>query len=318
MIIVDLDSLQISKENAIVALGNFDGMHRGHQKLFQIAVQEHRTKGITPSVLLFKTHTREAFRAHYKQLQSLQDKIETAARFGIEKVFLLSFTEQILRLSPEAFVDQILIQYCNASALVAGTNYTFGYRARGDVLRLSDIAKSRRLDLHIAPDVHMPEGAQDFRLMRKKVVDAILAMPEYHRFSKGIFSWVGFDTVWIEHTDTERVAGKTKWNFFSSFQYAIDGMLSFSTKPLSMMVLVGLIISLIGFLYALYVVITTLSGVESAPGFPTLVSLILFFSGITILSIGLMGLYVARIYLEVKARPHYLIAETNLQETHHG
>lgn len=167
-------------------------------------------------------------------------------------------------------------------------------------------------------DVHMPEGAQDFRLMRKKVVDAILAMPEYHRFSKGIFSWVGFDTVWIEHTDTERVAGKTKWNFFSSFQYAIDGMLSFSTKPLSMMVLVGLIISLIGFLYALYVVITTLSGVESAPGFPTLVSLILFFSGITILSIGLMGLYVARIYLEVKARPHYLIAETNLQETHHG
>ncbi|MDI9502039.1 MAG: bifunctional riboflavin kinase/FAD synthetase [Tissierellia bacterium] len=153
MIIVDLDSLQISKENAIVALGNFDGMHRGHQKLFQIAVQEHRTKGITPSVLLFKTHTREAFRAHYKQLQSLQDKIETAARFGIEKVFLLSFTEQILRLSPEAFVDQILIQYCNASALVAGTNYTFGYRARGDVLRLSDIAKSRRLDLHIAPEI---------------------------------------------------------------------------------------------------------------------------------------------------------------------
>lgn len=162
-------------------------------------------------------------------------------------------------------------------------------------------------------DVQMPEGAQDFRLMRRMVVDAILSMPEYHRFSKGIFSWVGFKTAWIEHKDTERIAGKTKWNFFSSFQYAVEGMLSFSTKPLTAMVFAGLVIAVIGFLYALYVVITTLSGVESAPGFPTLVSLILFFAGITILSIGLTGMYVARIYMEVKARPHYLIAETNLE-----
>lgn len=167
-------------------------------------------------------------------------------------------------------------------------------------------------------DVDMPEGAQDFRLMKRKVVDAILSMPEYHRFSKGIFSWVGFKTHWIEHTDTERVAGRTKWNFFSSFQYAVDGMISFSTKPLAFMVLAGLVISAIGFLYALYVIFTTLSGVESAPGFPTLVSLILFFSGIIILSIGLMGLYVARIYMEVKARPHYLISETNLKDPAHA
>lgn len=167
-------------------------------------------------------------------------------------------------------------------------------------------------------DVQMPEGAQDFRLMRRKVVDAILSMPEYHRFSKGIFSWVGFNTAWIEHEDAERVAGKTKWNFFSSFQYAIDGMLAFSTKPLSFMVLAGLVIAFIGFVYALYVVITTLSGVESAPGFPTLVSLLLFFFGITILFIGLLGLYVARIYMEVKARPPYLITEIHLKETPHA
>lgn len=153
MIIVDLDTGQTSKENTIVALGNFDGMHRGHQTLFRICLEEHRNHGIMPSVLLFKNHTREAFRQNYKQLQSLQDKIETAGTFGIQTVFLLSFTEDIMRLTPEAFVDSILIRGCNAAALVAGPNYTFGYRARGDVSRLEEIARNRRLKLHIAPEI---------------------------------------------------------------------------------------------------------------------------------------------------------------------
>ncbi len=161
-------------------------------------------------------------------------------------------------------------------------------------------------------DVQMPQGAQDFRLMKRKVVDAILSMPEYHRFSKGIFSWVGFKVKWIEHEDQERVAGETKWNFFSSFQYAIEGIVSFSTKPLTIMVGVGFSIALIGFLYALYLIIKTLVQHSDVPGFPTIVSLILILSGITILSVGLIGVYIARIYMEVKARPHYLISQTNL------
>ncbi len=161
-------------------------------------------------------------------------------------------------------------------------------------------------------DVKMPQGAQDFRLMKRKVVDAILSMPEYHRFSKGIFSWVGFDTKWIEHEDAKRVAGTTKWNFFSSFHYAIEGIVSFSTRPLTLMVGLGGLIAGAGFIYALYIIVKTLIQQSDVPGFPTIVSLILILSGITILSIGLIGVYIARIYMEVKSRPHYLIDETNI------
>lgn len=160
-------------------------------------------------------------------------------------------------------------------------------------------------------DVTLPQGAQDFRLMRKKVVDAIVAMPEYHRFSKGIFTWVGFKTKWIEHHDAERVAGQTKWNFFSSFHYAIEGIVSFSTKPLTAMVGVGALIALIGFLYAIYIVIEALVKGISTPGFPTLASLILILSGIMILSVGLAGLYISKTYMEVKNRPHFIVSESN-------
>lgn len=166
-------------------------------------------------------------------------------------------------------------------------------------------------------DVQLPQGAQDFRLMRKKVVDAIVAMPEYHRFSKGIFAWVGFKTKWIEHHDAERVAGTTKWNFFSSFHYAIEGIVSFSTKPLTAMVGLGAFISLIGFLYALFIVIEALVKGVRTPGFPTLASLILILSGITILSVGLAGLYISKTYMEVKRRPHFIVSETNDERTLH-
>ena len=153
MIVMDLDTGLSSRENTIVALGNFDGMHKGHQSLFQMCAQAHVRQGLMPAVLLFKNHTREAFRKNYKQLQSLQDKIETAGTFGIQTAFLLSFTEDIMQLSPEEFVDRILLERCNASALVAGPNYTFGYRARGDVQRLEQIGKLRRIDVRIAPEV---------------------------------------------------------------------------------------------------------------------------------------------------------------------
>lgn len=168
-----------------------------------------------------------------------------------------------------------------------------------------------RLAGHLT-DVDMPQGAQDFRLMKRKVVEAILSLPEYHRFSKGIFSWVGFRVKWIEHEDAERVAGTTKWNFFSSMQYALEGIVSFSTKPLTYMLVFGIAIALLGFLYALFIIVTTLVNRTAVPGFPTIVSLLLIFSGVLILSMGLVGLYVARIYMEVKGRPHYLIAESNM------
>lgn len=193
-----------------------------------------------------------------------------------------------------------------------------------------DIAAARRIDrkgekktyswfarrfykiINFMSQVEIQEGAQDFRVMKRKVADAIINMPEYHRFSKGIFSWVGFKTKWFEHENVERVAGKTKWSFSKSLHYAIDGVVSFSAMPLHLSLLVGTIVSMVGFVYALYIVLSTLIYGSDLPGFPTLVSILLIMSGLILLSLGIIGEYIAKIYTEIKHRPVYIIDKTNI------
>ncbi|MFZ7121903.1 MAG: glycosyltransferase family 2 protein [Eubacteriaceae bacterium] len=193
-----------------------------------------------------------------------------------------------------------------------------------------DIAAARRIDrngekktyswfarsfykaINMMSQIKIHEGAQDFRIMKRKVVKAIINMPEYHRFSKGIFSWVGFKTKWFEHENRERVAGTTKWSFAKSCRYAIDGIISFSTMPLRISLLTGFIVSMFGFVYALYIVIKTLILGSDWPGFPTITSLILIMSGFILLSLGIIGEYISRIYTEVKNRPIYIIDKTNI------
>ncbi|WP_303861937.1 glycosyltransferase family 2 protein [Alkalibaculum bacchi] len=193
-----------------------------------------------------------------------------------------------------------------------------------------DIAAARRIDrkgekkayswfarkfykiINFVSQVEIQEGAQDFRVMKRKVAHAIINMPEYHRFSKGIFSWVGFKTKWFEHENVERVAGMTKWSFSKSLHYAIDGIVSFSAMPLHLSLIVGTIISMSGFAYALYIVLRTLLYGSDLPGFPTLVSILLIMSGLILLSLGIVGEYIAKIYTEIKHRPVYIIDETNI------
>jgi len=163
-------------------------------------------------------------------------------------------------------------------------------------------------------EVNMPDGAGDFRIMNRQVVNAILAMSEVQRFSKGIFSWVGFNTKWLYFDNVERAAGESKWSFWKLFKYAIDGITSFSTFPLKIVSLAGIIISLSAFLYLIYVVISTIMVGIDVPGYATIVTLLLFIGGIIILSCGILGEYIARIYIEVKNRPIYIMKESNIEK----
>lgn len=161
-------------------------------------------------------------------------------------------------------------------------------------------------------DANIEEGAQDYRIMSRKVVNAILSMPEYNRFSKGIFSWVGFKTKWFEHENRQRAAGKTKWSFWSLLTYALDGIIGFSTAPLKISLIVGVFSSLAGFIYALYTIVKTLCFGPDVKGYPSLFCAILIIGGLILISHGVAGEYISRIYLEVKNRPNYIIDETNI------
>ncbi|MCD8239363.1 MAG: glycosyltransferase family 2 protein [Clostridiales bacterium] len=161
-------------------------------------------------------------------------------------------------------------------------------------------------------EVDMPNGAGDFRMMNRKMINAVLAMSEVQRFSKGIFSWVGFKTKWIAFNDVERAAGETKWSFWKLFLYAVDGITAFSTAPLRLASVLGSIISTSAFVYLIYIILKTIIVGKDFPGYASVVTLILFIGGIIILTCGILGEYVAKIYMEVKHRPIYLTGETSI------
>ncbi len=160
-------------------------------------------------------------------------------------------------------------------------------------------------------DADIVDGARDFRLMRREMVDAIVAMCEYNRFSKGIFGWIGFRTYWLPYKNVERVAGETKWSFFKLFKYSIEGIVNFSQAPLSIASLMGLILTVASFAAILFVVVRRLLFGDPVAGWASTICVILLMGGLQLLCLGIVGQYLAKTYLEVKRRPHYIIAETN-------
>ena len=160
-------------------------------------------------------------------------------------------------------------------------------------------------------DADIVDGARDFRLMKREMVDAIVAMCEYNRFSKGIFGWIGFKTKWLPYKNIERVAGETKWNFWGLFKYSIDGIVNFSQAPLSIASLMGLLLTILSFAAMLFVIVRRLLFGDPVAGWASTVCIILFMGGLQLLCMGIMGQYLAKTYLEVKRRPHYIVAETN-------
>ncbi len=153
------------------------------------------------------------------------------------------------------------------------------------------------------------DGARDYQMMTRKVVDAIVSMKEYNRFSKGIFGWVGFKRKWIEFENVERVAGETKWSFWKLFLYAIDGIVAFSTAPLIMASIFGLLMCVVAFLFIIVIIIRTAIFGDPTNGWPSMVCIILLVSGIQLLCIGVLGQYLSKAYLETKNRPIYLVQE---------
>ena len=158
-------------------------------------------------------------------------------------------------------------------------------------------------------DVKIPPGAGDFRLMDRRVVDALLALPERNRFMKGLFSWVGFRQTGIEFVREARVAGKSGWSYFRLAYFAVDGLTSFSIAPLRVASLVGIAVSLIGFSYAAFLVIRTLLFGTDVPGYASVMVVMMFLGGVQLVCLGLMGEYLGRLYIEAKGRPLYIVAD---------
>lgn len=153
-------------------------------------------------------------------------------------------------------------------------------------------------------------GAREFRLMKRKMVNAILSMKEYNRYSKGIFSFVGFNTKWIEYEAPDRVAGKSKYSIIKLFKYALEGILAFSTTPLVISAVVGLIFCLIAFIAIIVIIVKTLIFGDPVGGWPSLACMIMFVSGVQLFFLGVIGMYLSKLYLEVKKRPIYITSET--------
>ncbi|MFI9118713.1 glycosyltransferase family 2 protein [Streptomyces bikiniensis] len=160
-------------------------------------------------------------------------------------------------------------------------------------------------------DVELTDGVGDFRLLSRPAVDALLSLPEYNRFSKGLFSWIGFDTVTFDYQNAAREGGETKWKFSSLLNYGMDGLISFNNRPLRMALWLGMMLTGLAAVYAVWVAVNAITQGVDAPGYVTLVAIIVGLGGVQMMMLGLIGEYIGRIYYETKRRPHFLVKETH-------
>lgn len=163
--------------------------------------------------------------------------------------------------------------------------------------------------IHKISKTEIMDGARDYRLMTRQMVDAILSMKEYNRFSKGIFGWVGFSTKWLEYENVERAAGETKWSFWKLLKYSMDGIVAFSTVPLAISSVMGLLFCLVAFILICIIIIKTLIWGDPVAGYPSTMCFIFLIGGIQLFCIGILGQYLSKAYLEIKHRPIYLLKE---------
>ncbi|MEV8038988.1 glycosyltransferase [Streptomyces sp. NPDC086182] len=178
-------------------------------------------------------------------------------------------------------------------------------RVRSTLSRVYYYAVNRWIDVELA------DGAGDFRMLSRPAVDALLSLGEYNRFSKGLFSWIGFDTVTFDYQNAPREAGETKWKFGSLLNYGMDGLISFNNRPLRIAIWAGLSLVCVGAAYALWIIVQAVTNGISTPGYVTLVAIIVALGGVQMVMLGLIGEYVGRIYYETKRRPHFLVKEAH-------
>ena len=158
------------------------------------------------------------------------------------------------------------------------------------------------------------DGARDYRLMTRQFVNSLLELKEYNRFSKGLFGWVGYQTKWLEYENVERAAGETKWSFWKLLLYSIEGIMAFSTVPLAISAVMGIIFCIVAFVMILVIVGKTLLFGDPVAGWPSTACIILFVGGVQLFCLGIVGQYLSKAYLEIKNRPIYICKETNIEE----
>ena len=239
--------------------------------------------------------------------------LESIKKINYEIIFVNDGSkDKTLKVIKDLHVKDKNIRYVSFSrnfgkeaAMLAGLEY-----AKGDYVALMDA------DLQDPPELipkmfDILECERDYRLMRRNVVNAILSLEEYNRFSKGLFSFVGFNTKWLEFENKERIAGETKWSFFSLFKYAIEGLVAFSTVPLTIAAIIGILFCLIAFIMIIVIIVKTLIFGDPTSGWPSMICIIFLVSGIQLFCLGIIGEYLSKTYLETKKRPIYIIKETD-------
>ncbi|KOR26068.1 glycosyltransferase family 2 protein [Clostridium sp. L74] len=209
---------------------------------------------------------------------------------------------------PELISDMVKYYYSGYDQVIAKRNRV------GDPKTTTIFSKLYYKMVNHFVDIKLTDGIGDFRLLSRQAVNALLSMNEYNRFSKGMFSWIGFDKKIIEYKNQNRVSGNTKWNFRQLIQYGIDGILSFNNRPLRGILYLGFIMLILGIIYILYSLIRIISVGIDMPGYFTTITAILVIGGIQLISLGVIGEYIGRIYYEVKKRPHFLVKETNIDK----
>lgn len=182
---------------------------------------------------------------------------------------------------------------------------------KGEPLIRSFFAKCFYKVMRHLSHIEIADGARDYRLMSRAMVDSIVSVSEYNRFSKGIFAWVGYETKWLEFENVERSAGETKWSFWKLVRYSFDGIINFSDTPIRISSYLGLLLTVLSFVAIIIEVIRALVFGDPVAGWPSLVCIITFIGGIQLFCMGIMGQYIAKTYMEVKRRPHYIVKETN-------
>ncbi len=165
--------------------------------------------------------------------------------------------------------------------------------------------------MHHMTDINIVDGARDYRVMSRAMVDSILSLQEYNRFSKGIFAWVGYETKWVEFENVERAAGETKWNFWKLLRYSVEGIVSFSNTPIHFASYMGIGLTGLSVIALIFVFVRALIFGDEVAGWPSLVCIITFLGGVQLFVMGVMGQYISKTYLEVKRRPHYIVKDTN-------
>lgn len=258
----------------------------------------------------------------YKELKSLfkthPDKVSVvnlSRNFGKEAAILaglkrasgdyIALVDADLQQRPEIVVDMVnyLEEHEEYDVVAAYQEH----RIEGKLM--SGVKKLFYTLINKVCDIEFYAGASDFRTFRRTVAEALINMPEYHRFSKGLFSWIGFNTYYLPYVAEERNAGETKWSVKKLIKYAMEGFMSFTTMPLRFATYLGMLVSICAVLYMVFVIIKTLIFGETVPGYPTIVTLILFLSGVQLLILGILGEYLARIYVQGKGRPVYIEKE---------